>query len=89
MDEKKAKILEFKQKTKIDTESAKLLKVADEIDAVILNYLHKDMDARDLAGLMAHRLGTLMRHIDLADREVLWLIVQKVLREQADLDKAE
>jgi hypothetical protein len=62
-----------------------MLKVADEIDQVILRHLGDDMRARDMAGLLAHRLGTLMRHIDPKDREVLWLVVQKVLREQADI----
>ncbi len=66
----------------------RMLKVADEIDAVILKNIGENMDARDLAGLLAHRLGTLMRHIEPKDREVLWVIVQKVLREQADLEKA-
>jgi hypothetical protein len=89
MDEKNAKVLPFRKSETIDAESLRMLKVADEIDAVILNNINKDMDARDLAGLIAHRLGTLMRHIEAKDREVMWLIVQKVLREQADLEKAE
>lgn len=88
-DEKNAKILPFKKKAEeLDPDSLRMLKVADEIDAVILKNIGENMDARDLAGLLAHRLGTLMRQIEPKDREVLWIIVKKVLREQADLEKA-
>lgn len=81
-----AKIIPFQpRKEKLDQESLRMLRVADEIDQVILRHLGGDMRARDMAGLLAHRLGTLMRNIDPRDREVLWHVVQKVLREQADI----
>lgn len=81
-----AKIIPFQpRKEKLDQESLRMLRVADEIDQVILKNLGEDMRPRDMAGLLAHRLGTLMRHIDPTDRDVLWHVVQKVLREQADI----
>ena len=81
-----AKVIPFRPRdAKLDAEAARMLRVADEIDQVILRHLGDQMRARDMAGLLAHRLGTLMRHIDPTDREVLWHVVQKVLREQSDI----
>ena len=85
-----AKIIPFRRKQKneanqIDAQAKEMLDVAADIDYTILKYVGKSMDPRDMAGLLAHRLGTLMRHVQQEQRQTLWLIVQKVLREQADL----
>jgi hypothetical protein len=84
-----AKIIPFKPKSPIDPHALLLLKIADDIDEVIINHLSEDNSARDIAGVLAHRLGTLMRQVTAKDREILWHVVQKVLKEQAELDKAE
>jgi len=68
-----------------DKEAVKLMVIADEIDAVILRHLNAEtVDPRDLAGLLAHRLGTLMRHLDGKTR--LWGVCEKVLKKQAAID---
>ena len=69
----------------VDTEALRLMQVSDELDAVILKYVESGaVDPRDLAGLMAHRLGTLMRHLD--QKSKLWDVCQRVLKAQAALD---
>ena len=68
-----------------DQEAKRLMGIADEIDAVILKHLDAgEVDPRDLAGLMAHRLGTLMRHLD--QKGKLWDVCEKVLKAQAAID---
>jgi len=80
-----AKIIPFKPKHPVDEHSMQLLKIADEVDEVIIEHLNEDYSPRDIAGVLAHRLGTLMRQVSEKDREILWLVVQKVLLEQAEL----
>ena len=68
-----------------DTEARRLMKIANEIDAVILRNLDEGgIDPKDLAGLLAHRLGTLMRHLD--QKTELWDVCEKVLKAQAVID---
>ena len=68
-----------------DPEAVKLVAIANEIDAVLLRYLATEQaDARDLAGVLAHRLGTLMRHLE--GKLTLWHICEKVLKNQAALE---
>ena len=56
-----------------------------EIDEVILKHLNDGrIDAKDLAGLLAHRLGTLMRSID--EKSKLWDVCQTVMKKQAKID---
>jgi len=68
-----------------DSDSIKLMRIADEIDALILHHVQTgNVDLRDLAGLLSHRLGTLMSHID--NKEDLMSICLKVLKRQAKVD---
>ena len=79
------KVLQFKQRDQVGKAAEKMVEIADEIDGVILRRLgDKDIDARDLAGLLAHRLGTLMSHID--EKSELWYLCEKVMKKQARLD---
>jgi len=79
------KVIQFPAKVASDSDAAKLIKIADEIDSVILKNLDLGVvDARDIAGLLAHRLGTLMRHMDQKDK--LWDVCEKVLKTQAVID---
>lgn len=65
-------------------EAQRLMEIASELDDVILRNLHQgDVDPRDLAGLISHRLGTLIRHLD--EKERLWSVCEQVLRAQAAL----
>ncbi len=80
------KVITFKPRPKTDPEAIKMVRIADAIDAVVLQNLHDNtIDARDMAALLAHRLGTLISHIE--DKEMIWDFCQKVLREQAAIDK--
>lgn len=80
------KVITFKPREKTDPEAIKLMKIADAIDSVVLSNLEGDtIDARDMAALLAHRLGTLISHIE--DKEVIWDFCQKVLKAQAKIDK--
>ena len=68
-----------------DVEAKRLMRIADEIDALILKHLDQgEVDPRDLAGLMAHRLGTLMRHLE--QKSKLWDVCEKVVKAQAAID---
>jgi hypothetical protein len=68
-----------------DTEALRLMQISDEIDAVILKHIESGtVDPRDLAGLLAHRLGTLMRHLD--QKSKLWDVCEKVLKTQAAIE---
>lgn len=65
-------------------EAQRLMDIASELDDVILRNLNQgDVDPRDLAGLISHRLGTLIRHLD--EKERLWTVCEQVLRSQAAL----
>ncbi len=69
-----------------DREAKRLMAIADEIDAIILRHLNEGtVDPRELAGLLSHRLGTLMRHLE--GKELLWDVCQKVLKTQAAIDE--
>jgi len=78
------KVIQLPVKSK-DAEAERLMGIAHEIDAVILKHLDLgDVDPRDLAGLLAHRLGTLMRHLD--QKSQLWDVCEKVLKAQAAIE---
>jgi len=73
-------------KTKLDTSTVKLLRLADEIDALILRHVEAgDVDPKELAGLLSHRLGTLMKHLE--NKEALLDVCMDVLRRQAAVDE--
>lgn len=80
------KVLEFKaQESQEAKTAASLVRIAEEIDAVILRNLQEDhVDPRDLVGLLSHRLGTLMNHLE--EKSELWFICEKVMKRQAQLD---
>jgi hypothetical protein len=82
-----AKVLEFKIPTKVDAESMKLLKISDEIDAVILRHLAAgEVEPHEIAGLLAHRLGNLMKHIGGEEKMRLWQICSRIIGRQAEVD---
>jgi hypothetical protein len=73
-------------KTKLDTSTVRLLRLADEIDALILRHVEAgDVDPKELAGLLSHRLGTLMKHLE--NKEALLDVCVDVLRRQAAVDE--
>ena len=73
-------------KTKSETSALKMLKIADEIDSIILRHMDAgDIEPKELAGLLSHRLGTLMKHIE--NKDALIDICVEVLRKQAAGDE--
>jgi hypothetical protein len=69
----------------IATEAMKLIRISDEIDQILLKHLDAgDVDAKDLAGLLSHRLGSLMRHMD--GKEKLLPVCLRVLKRQAAVE---
>ena len=69
----------------LDHEARVLIAISNEIDAIVLRHLQAgDVEPRDLAGLLSHRLGTLMCHIE--GKEKLWGVCEKVLKKQAAID---
>lgn len=74
------KIIQIKQKH--DTATIKLVMASNEIDHIILHYLN-EIESRELIGLLAHRLGSFLRHTD--NKEELWLVCEKILKRQAQI----
>jgi hypothetical protein len=86
--ESQAKIIPLRPtaKTKLDTNTVKMLKIADEIDHVILRHVEAgDIDLKELAGLLSHRLGSLVKHIE--NKEALVDVCVDVLKKQAAVDE--
>jgi hypothetical protein len=80
-----AKVIKLPVRDKRDVEAIRLMKISDEIDQIIIKHLEAgDVDPRDLAGLLAHRLGTLMRHQE--EKTVLWDVCERVLKKQAAIE---
>lgn len=82
-----AKVLEFKtlEQRREETVTYKLVKMADEIDQVLMRHLtDDDIDPRELVGVLAHRLGTLMNRLE--EKDELWHVCQKVMKRQAQID---
>ena len=79
------KVIKFPEQNRRDAEVQKLLRIADEIDSVIISHLRSgDVEPREIAGLLAHRLGTLMRHVE--QKGLLWDVCEKVAKSQAAID---
>lgn len=79
------KVIKFPQEKCSPSEAMKLKEVSDAIDGILVDALQdKGLSPHELAGLLAHRLGTFMRPID--SKSDLWDICEKVLKRQAVID---
>ena len=80
------KVLKFRHKeSQEDRITRKMIEIADDIDALILDHLQdNEVEIKDIAGLLSHRLGTLMNHLE--DKSELWFVLEKVLKKQARID---
>lgn len=79
------KVIQLPVRDTKEQDARKLMAIADEIDRMILKHIDAGtIDPRDIAGLLAHRLGTLMRHLEQKDQ--LWDVCEKVLKAQAAID---
>lgn len=77
------KVIQFPQKEKFSEEAVQMKDVSDQLDAVILDALYEGMDPYEVAGLLSHRLGSLMHSME--DRARLWKVLERVLKRQADI----
>ena len=81
------KVLEFKRKEENRQSRAaeKMVQIASEIDSIVLNYINdEDLEPRDIVGLLSHRLGTLMNHLD--EKDELGFVCERVMKTQAKID---
>lgn len=82
-----AKIINFPGKTKLDIEAQKMLDVSNEIDNIVLKHLtNGDFQPHEVAGLMAHRLGNLLKHMTPEEKELAWKACIEVLNKQAEIE---
>ena len=78
-------VLKFPKIEDSHAEVVKLKEVSDAIDQIMLAALSENnLDVKDLAGLLAHRLGTLIRTVDSKDH--VWAVCEQVLKRQAVID---
>ena len=69
----------------VDRTAAAMKALADDLDSSILECLQlTSVNLHEVAGLLAHRLGSLMRHLD--QKSELWLVCEQVLKKQAAID---
>lgn len=78
-------VIKFPKEPRVDPNVRKLKEISDSLDAVIIHALEKEgIDPYELAGLVAHRLGTLIRPIE--QKKKLWGVCEKVLKRQAVIE---
>lgn len=80
-----AKIIKFpRTDVRISPNIIKLKNASDAIDEIIVSCLQdSSLDPKEVAGVLAHRLGSLMKNMD--HKEKLWGIYQKVAKKQAKI----
>ena len=79
-----AKVIKFPLRERIDPEAVRLLSISNELDAVITRHLsHGDVNAVELAAVIAHRLAELLNHVD--EKSELWEFCKKVVSEHASV----
>ena len=76
-------LIQFPKGRRVDSNILKLKEISDKLDQILISALEEDVDTHELSGLVAHRLGNLMRNVD--EKSKLWLICEKVLKKQADI----
>ncbi|MEZ4742062.1 MAG: hypothetical protein R3B45_06405 [Bdellovibrionota bacterium] len=77
------KLIQFPQNAHVGKNILKLKEVSDKFDAILVQALEEDIDPNELSGLIAHRLGSLMRNLD--EKSKLWLICENILKKQANI----
>lgn len=79
------KIIQFPAHKRHDAQLHTMKAFADDLDQLMLHaILEQGLEAREVAGIVAHRLGTLMKSID--EKSELWGVCQKVVEKQAVID---
>lgn len=71
-----------------ESELKKLVRISDEMDSVILHHIRKGEDIRDIAGILAHRLGNLLRHADPNLKADLTEVIKSIVEKQSSPESA-
>ena len=81
------KIIKFPDKIdEMTPELIRLKKVSDQIDRIIVENLEQNtVDSHEMIGILAHRLGTLLRNME--KKRELWQVCQEVICDQSHLEK--
>lgn len=84
-----AKVIKFPSRRPEQNKNIiKLKNASDNIDSVIIGCLNDPgLDPKEVAGLLAHRLGALLKNMDKKDK--LWSVYRKVVEKQAELEREE
>lgn len=85
-----AKVIKFPVKgaSAVSPSIIKLKNASDAIDDIIVSCLQDpSLDPKEVAGVLAHRLGSLIKNMD--QKEKLWEIYQKVAEKQAQIGEDE
>lgn len=64
-----------------------LVDFSNEIDKLVFDYLQQGSDPREVAGILAHRLGTFMG--GMSNKAQLWSFCEQVVKRQAELEAVE
>jgi len=76
------KVLEFPPERQKDAELVRLKEASDQIDQVVLDAIRqKGIAPTEMAGILAHRLGSLIRHLD--QNDALLGVCERVIKRQA------
>jgi hypothetical protein len=80
------KIIKFPVKSMpLDNETERLIKLSDIVDQLIIENLDQgEVEPHELAGIIAHRLGTLIRHIGVDERKQVLEVCLSILTRQAE-----
>jgi hypothetical protein len=80
------RVIKFPVKSKpLDNETERLIKLSDIVDQLIIENLDQgEVEPHELAGIIAHRLGTLIRHIDVDERKQVLDVCLNILTRQAE-----
>lgn len=78
------KVIQFLPKN-IDRKLAeRLVQLSDQVDHALRDAVEDGADPKEVAGILAHRLGVLLSHIEA--KEELWPFCERVAKEQAKLE---
>ena len=81
-----AKVISFPSERRLCNQLAKMKLLSDQIDELILRTMQKqDLDPQDILGVLAHRTGNLLGHMD--NKKDFWYVCEKVIKEQAGIVK--
>ena len=80
------KVLHFPKRSQKDLNAQKAKKFSDSLDLIITKtLLNKDLQPIEISGILAHRLGALLKNIEQKNQH--WPLCQTVIKKQARLNE--